>query len=36
MLNKLLILGFTVLKRFIKNFSLKNTPFINRVYRSLR
>ena len=36
MLNRLLTLSYTVLRRFIRNFVLKNTLFISRAYRSLK
>ena len=36
MLIRLLTLGYTVLRRFIRSCVLKNTRFINKVYRSLR
>ena len=35
-LNLLLSLSYPVLKGFIRNFILKNTLFVNKVYRSLR
>ena len=35
-LNLLLPLSYPVLRGFIRNFILKNTPFISKVYRNLR
>ena len=35
-LSLLLPLSYPVLKRFVKNFILKNTLFVSKVYRSLR
>jgi hypothetical protein len=36
MLVRLLTLGYTVLRRFVRSYILKNTRFVNRVCRSLR